>query len=672
MSLAFYALTIFFNNPHYFATIYRAYRTREDFSKYKIFTLHLTALLALTAVAAHWSASLVPWLYTVYLTWSPWHYAGQNFGLAMMFARRAEAGTKRGERNALYTASLASYLMLFITFHSNQTTDPFLVSLGLPASPARAAQWFLLAVFLITSVYAFSRLISRAGIRAMIAPLTLFSTQFLWFVLPTVLQIGYGARIPQARYSTGVLAFMHSAQYLWITSYYAKREALVSPQGRWRPLAYFSVLIVGGIALFVPGPWIVSLAFKYDFATSFLVFASLINIHHFILDGAIWKLRDSRIASLLIDTKSATRDAGATLWRWLAGSTVKARALRLTAAVLLIAFAGLDQSKFYLGASDRDVSNLTRASSLNPYDSQLHTRLARAWSMEGNLEARLTELRRAIEINPRNVAAQTSLAQSLIENKRWEEAYRHYEQMIRFITADSSMYFNFGVLASQLERDTEAIDHWKKSVALDNKNMMAHVMLAETYDRNRVYVSAIEHYEQFLLLLTVGVESETPDLESVLGVALKLAENYTLTSQRDRAIQYYEKIISLSEKSGENRYASLAWSRQASLYAEMNQNERAARCYQRALALDARIGDAKIEGADWFNYGDFLKRNRAADRVLFACFLKAEELLKSTGSTESPRATRERENAEKSLGIEASKVRSDLKTALDEALAYKF
>ncbi|HEY7543416.1 MAG TPA: hypothetical protein VID27_00955, partial [Blastocatellia bacterium] len=512
--------------------------------------------------------------------------------------------------------------------------------------------------------------ISRAGFRAMLAPLTLFSTQFLWFVLPTVLQLGYGADIPQARYSTGVLAFMHSAQYLWITSYYAKREALASTEGRWRPASYFAILIVGGIALFVPGPWAVSYIFKYDFAMSFLIFASLVNIHHFILDGAIWKLRDSRIASLLIDTKATAKEAGATLWAWLAGSNRQARALRFTAAIVLIAFAGLDQTKFYLGASDK-ISNLARASSLNPYDSQLHARLARAWSREGNLEARLYELRRAIEINPRNVAAQTTLAQSLIENKRWEEAYAHYEQMLRHVAADSSMYFNFGVLASQLNRDSEAIDHWKKAVALDSRNQMAHLRLAEAYDRNRVHVSAIEHYEQYLLLLTAGAESEMPDLASVLDVALKLAENYTFTDQRERAIQYYEKIVSLSEKSGENRYASLAWSRQASLYAEMNQPGRTARCYQRALALDARIGDAKIEGADWFNYADFLKQNRASDRVLFACFLKAEELLKSAGSTERLRAGRERESLEKSLGSESAKVRSDLKAALDEALDFK-
>ena len=90
-------------------------------------------------------------------------------------------------------------------------------------------------------------------------------------------------------------------------------ELLCAPRGdrrcgkeharNWRPLAYFGVLVVGGIALFVPGPWLASRVFHHDFTASFLIFTALVNIHHFILDGAIWKLRDGRIASLLLNSR---------------------------------------------------------------------------------------------------------------------------------------------------------------------------------------------------------------------------------------------------------------------------------------------------------------------------------------------------------------------------------
>ena len=162
------------------------------------------------------------------------------------------------------------------------------------------------------STFGLSRLARETGWRKLIPSLTLFSSQFLWFLLPAAISLIRGLEIPQNRYSSGVLAVMHSAQYLWITSYYARREAAGAATGKpvrnWRPLAYFGVLIVGGIALFVPGPWLASRAFHYDFTASFLIFTALVNIHHFILDGAIWKLRDGKIASLLLNSRERIAD----------------------------------------------------------------------------------------------------------------------------------------------------------------------------------------------------------------------------------------------------------------------------------------------------------------------------------------------------------------------------
>ena len=102
---------------------------------------------------------------------------------------------------------------------------------------------------------------TTGGLAAFAAGVDAFSTQCLWFLLPTVLSLAEGLRVPQSRYSSGVFAVMHSAQYLWITSYYARREAGAKGAGGWRPFAYFAVLVAGGIALFVPGPWLASRLF---------------------------------------------------------------------------------------------------------------------------------------------------------------------------------------------------------------------------------------------------------------------------------------------------------------------------------------------------------------------------------------------------------------------------
>jgi hypothetical protein len=304
-SVAFYFLALFFNYPHYMATIYRAYHREEDFNRYRIFTVHITFLVLLTAVLTHFWPPALPWIFTIYLTGSPWHYSGQNYGLFMMFARRAGAQPSRIERNSIYAAFLLSYAILFVNFHTGPSQDPLFRSLNFSTGFSSIAQIVLAVAFVACSAFGLSRLLGQVGWRELLPSLTLFATQFVWFLLPTVLALGERLHVPQSRYSTGVLAVMHSAQYLWITSYYARREANASGRQKWRPVAYFAILVAGGIALFIPGPWIASHVFHFDFTRSFLIFTALVNLHHFILDGAIWKLREGRIASLLIQSQAS-------------------------------------------------------------------------------------------------------------------------------------------------------------------------------------------------------------------------------------------------------------------------------------------------------------------------------------------------------------------------------
>ena len=49
-SFTFYFLALLFNYPHFMATVYRAYHSNSEFQKYKIFTVHIALLLALTGM----------------------------------------------------------------------------------------------------------------------------------------------------------------------------------------------------------------------------------------------------------------------------------------------------------------------------------------------------------------------------------------------------------------------------------------------------------------------------------------------------------------------------------------------------------------------------------------------------------------------------------------------
>jgi tetratricopeptide (TPR) repeat protein len=435
-AVAFYLLALGLNYPHYMATVYRAYHTRTEFERYRLFTVHITALLVIVAAVSHVWAPLAPWVFTLYVTWSPWHYTGQNFGLAMMFARRNGLAPTNGERRALYLAFLASYALLFLSFHTGPSSDPLVRSLGIPAAFSTPARLALLAVFAILAGSALVRMMTRASLGAMIAPLTLVSTQCLWFVVPALAEWLGGGPVQQTRYSTGVLAVMHSAQYLWITSYYAQREAEAEAGVAWRPWSYAATLLAGGIALFVPGPWIASYLFGIDFTRSVLVFTAIVNIHHFILDGAVWKLRDGRIAALLLDSRRQAADAGVAVRQatsWLAGPSRGARQVRMAALVCLCAWAALDQMRFVLGTSAGNLQALELASKLNPHDTAVAQRKALL----------------------------------LIGEQRYQEAYDEYQRYLVRQPHDATALVNAGVLAMRLGRETDAVRKWQAALDLD-------------------------------------------------------------------------------------------------------------------------------------------------------------------------------------------------------------
>jgi hypothetical protein len=162
-------------------------------------------------------------------------------------------------------------------------------------------------------------------------------------------------------------------------------------------------LIAGGIALFIPGPWIVSRVFHTDFAASFLTFTALVNIHHFILDGALWKLRDSRVAALLLEGQQKTPGA----------DTEKQNSIA-TAALLFI-WAGVDQLRFWWASEANALPALHRAAALNPNDSSIEVRLARAEQLAGQRDAALAAMQRASALNPANLPLQESYGRSLIK-----------------------------------------------------------------------------------------------------------------------------------------------------------------------------------------------------------------------------------------------------------------
>lgn len=678
-AVAFYALALLFNYPHFMATIYRAYHRAEDIQKYRIFTIHTTALIVLTLILAHSWTRILPWIFTIYLTWSPWHYSGQNYGLFMMFARRAGAKPSENTRRALYSAFIASYLLLFLGFHTGPSTDPLFISLGIPAIVSRWEQILLIAAFVVLAGFGLSRLARETGWQKLIPALTLFSSQFLWFLLPAAISLIKGWEIPQSRYSTGVLAVMHSAQYLWITSYYARREAEGERGRNWRPWAYFGVLFAGGIALFVPGPWLASRLFHHDFTTSFLIFTSLVNIHHFILDGAIWKLRDGRIATLLLNSREqisgAASEAGSHLsraWDWLTGATAGARQLRIGTALVLLVWGTVDQARYYLALHADDLRDLQRAAALDSFDSPLQMRLARRELEEGHTHPAEAAWRRAIQANPADPAPRQALLKFLIDQKRFDEAFTLTEASLKYAPRDPNLLVDHGLLSLNKGQTAAAVADWNEALALDPTQITVHLDLAYELDREGRAREAAAHYEAFLEGLVRQPLPSRPQPHQVIAVVLRMADCQARASETAQAAKSYELAEQIAAQTKQGKLESLADVNEAALQAKSGKLSEALQLYQHALSLDDSIGDSIAAAQDWAAYGHFLDDAGFSPRLAYACLLRSQDLASSQANPPmAAELTAEMQQIEKRIDGEAARVRSNPDPLLEEALALR-
>jgi hypothetical protein len=323
------ALGLLVSTPHYGATLLRVYERREERRRYRLFAIHASLVLAGLFVAGLHYPRLGSLLVTLYFVWSPWHFAGQNYGLSLMFLRRRGIAVGPAAKRALYTAYLSSFGIAFLAFQMQSGRTSFApefvadgeryatLTLGIPRALAEPCAALLLVGFCAALIGA-ALWLRRAGARAgdLLAPALLAISQAQWFVLPALFAT-QGQPLRGLAFTAVWVSIAHSLQYLWVTSFYAKQ----SGSERRLVLFYIKALLAGCLIgeipallfapqLFGPISWAGGLAI--------LLFA-VINLHHFILDGAIWKLRDGRVARLLLRTQpdggAAAARRGEASWR---------------------------------------------------------------------------------------------------------------------------------------------------------------------------------------------------------------------------------------------------------------------------------------------------------------------------------------------------------------------
>ncbi len=300
--------------PHYGATLLRVYERSEDRRKYRFFTVHLTIVIWGLFTVGLFEPTVGSAIYTVYLTWSPWHYAGQNYGLASMFLRRRGVEVTLWTKRALHASFVLSFALAFMAMHIGNSTGAGYAptpesnfgairfySLGLPAETLSWVALFVLIAYVACLGVAAVGLLRRASLADIMPSALLVLSQALWFTVPIIArsaEIGTGTvafGLADAQYAFWWIIFAHSAQYLWVTRYFARSEGAGD---RYFARAMFAGAALYGLPILLFASTDLS-PVPFD-AGLFLLVNTAVNLHHFVLDGAIWKLRDGAVGRILL------------------------------------------------------------------------------------------------------------------------------------------------------------------------------------------------------------------------------------------------------------------------------------------------------------------------------------------------------------------------------------
>jgi hypothetical protein len=305
-------LTWVCNHPHFAATNYRLYQSKENVSQYPL-TAFVVPVLVVGGMAASFALPdlVAPYFVKLFLLWSGYHYSGQSVGITCVYARRAGFHIGRLERLALSGFVFGTY---FLAVARSESGAGALNYYGISYPTLRLPQlvtvlagywmWMCGLVFLLLVV---NWCVSN---RRVLPPIVLLpaGAQLLWFVVGSG-DANFNAFVP----------FFHSLQYLLIAWSMHLKERMdtggFEPSRRFvarESLRWGAVLFAVGAFLFWMLPHTLASSTGLGFQLAAPIVLAGVQIHHFFVDGVIWKLKNPKVGSpLLVNLGQLIRPASA-------------------------------------------------------------------------------------------------------------------------------------------------------------------------------------------------------------------------------------------------------------------------------------------------------------------------------------------------------------------------
>jgi hypothetical protein len=280
---------LFSNSAHFAASTVRLYAKPGTRQALPFLTMAFPLLsIAVLTISLVFADQTGPVLQAIYLSWSPFHYAAQAYGLAVMYSFRSGCQLAPLHKNLLWWIAILPFLRALL-----QGADTHYLFWLIPnATAIAAAPWTGALQYVGELLGALALLLppllylmvwrSKSGPMPLISLLVVV-TNGAWFLLFT-------------HYPTAFVwaTVFHGIQYLCIATIFHVKEQKAradNSRGTLYHILWFyaaSVLLGYGLANCWPQAYIL---LGFGPAESVLLVIAVINIHHFIVDAYIWKLK---------------------------------------------------------------------------------------------------------------------------------------------------------------------------------------------------------------------------------------------------------------------------------------------------------------------------------------------------------------------------------------------
>jgi hypothetical protein len=234
----------------------------------------------------------------LYFTWSPYHYAAQAYGLTVMYCYRSGCLLGSTNKKLLWWVAMLPFFYNFTVFpRAGLHWLDFGGWLRNPDAVAALEQFsFIMPWIAFSAVPLLFWRIWRSENRPMplIGALMLVTNGAWWFIFPPMKAFVWAT-------------IFHGIQYLAIVVIFHVKDQMNRSENRhsmlFHALSFYGVSLLLGYALFDWFPRAYMLA-GIAAGTSVMMTVAAINIHHFIVDSFIWRLKKSDKNRGIVDSST--------------------------------------------------------------------------------------------------------------------------------------------------------------------------------------------------------------------------------------------------------------------------------------------------------------------------------------------------------------------------------